>query len=122
MISNYLFEPKQDYLCLTITGPYDKSDFKLYPKIILEECKKGNLNKVLINALGVSGTDVPAMDRFFIGEEISNVISSKVKIAVAWPEKDIDKFAENVAVNRGSSICVLGNINSAEKWLLTGNR
>ena len=118
MNCNYSFEQKQDYLYLTISGDYNKDDFRRFPKIIMDECEKTGAEKVLINALNVSGTNVPAMERFYMGEEIARVIGSKVKIAVAWPEKDINKFAENVAVNRGGNICVLGDLVSAENWLL----
>jgi len=87
-------------------------------KIILDECEKEKKYKILINALNVAGTNIPTMDRFFIGEEIAKVIGPKIKIAVVWPEQDIDKFGETVAVNRGGFIRVLGNIASAEKWLV----
>ena len=59
------------------------------------------------------------MDRFFVGEKIANVLGGKIKLAVVWPEKDINKFAENVAINRGGNICVVGDIETAKKWLLS---
>ncbi|MEO6548210.1 MAG: hypothetical protein ABIN94_09430 [Ferruginibacter sp.] len=118
MQSNYLFENKRDYLYLTIDGIYNKEEFISYPKIISDECVKENISKVLINALNVKGTDVSILDRFSLGVQIAEVLSSKIKIAVIWPEKDINKFAENVASNRGGFIFVCGNVTEGENWLL----
>ena len=102
---------------MIITGEYNSSDFHSYPKTILAECEKERMSKVLVNALEVKGTNISTMDRFFLGEEISKTFGPKIKIAVAWPAQDINKFAETVALNRGAYIRVMGDINSAEKWL-----
>ena len=112
------FKSKSDYLYLTINGEYNKEDFILLPAIVAEESKKENIRKVLINALELNGTDVPIMDRFFIGEETAKVIGNRIKVAVIWPEKDITKFAETVAINRGGFLYVFGNISEGEEWLL----
>lgn len=47
-----------------------------------------------------------------------NTLGNKIKLAVAWPANDINKFFENVAVNRGCRVCVHDNIDAAENWLL----
>jgi hypothetical protein len=53
-----------------------------------------------------------------VGEKIAEMFPI-IKLAVAWPEKDIDKFAETVATNRGGFIQVVPDVETAEKWLLT---
>jgi len=118
MKSQYVFKKNEHYLSLIISGEYDKRDFLSYPVIILEECEKEQIHKVLIDALEVKRTDAPTMDRFLVGEAIANIVGNKIKMAVAWPGQDINRLFENVAVNRGSRVCVLDNINAAEQWLL----
>jgi len=118
MTSQYLFEKKENYLLLIISGAYDKEDFMAYPTLISEECKKEKIDKVLVNGLSLSGTNVPTMDRFFVAENIANILGPKVKIAVVWPKEHINKFAETVAVNRGSLIKVVDSIEAAQNWLL----
>ena len=121
MKSQFLFKKKQHYLYVLISGEYDKMDFLSYPVIITNECKKEHVDKLLIDALALSGTNTPIMDRFSIGEAIVNTFGNKIKMAVAWPGKDINKLCENVAVNRGSRVCILDSIEEAEKWLLDTN-
>ena len=118
MKSTYSIQRKENYLIIHLSGEYDKHDFLSYPPLIVKECDKEKIYKVLVNAVDLQNTDAPTMDRFFLGEAIANTIGSKIKIAVVWPLKDINKFGENVAVNRGSKVNVVGNVADAEKWLL----
>ena len=74
MKSQFLFKKKQHYLYVLISGEYDKMDFLSYPVIITNECKKEHADKLLIDALALSGTNTPIMDRFSIGEAIANVL------------------------------------------------
>jgi len=118
MKSNYTFQRKEEYLLLTISGEYEKIEFLSYPALIANECHKEKVFKVLVNALDLKNSNPPTMDRFFLGEEIAKVLGPKIKLAVVWPKKDINKFAENVAVNRGARVIAASEISEAEKWLL----
>lgn len=119
MKSQYVFEKKENYLLLVLSGEYDKEDFMLYPKIVAEACEKENVARVLVNCLSLKGTDVPTMDRFFVAEHIAGLLGSKVKLAVVWPKEHINKFAETVALNRGSLIKVVDSVETAQQWLLS---
>ena len=119
MKSNYLFEKHDNYITLVISGEYDKDDFLLYPKLILEKCEKENVDKILVDGSTLSGTNLPTMDRFFIAENIANLLRARVKLAVVWPKQHINRFAETVAVNRGSSMIVVDTLGAAHKWLLS---
>lgn len=103
---------------MVISGEYDLSDFKEYFKIVLERCAKEKTYKLLVNNLGVKGTDIPMIHKFALGEEIGKVIGSRLKGAVVWPVKHIDGFTETVAKNRGGNMQLFGDVESAEKWLL----
>lgn len=119
MKSNYHFEKRKDHLYIILSGEYDMDDFKAYPKVVHDICESEKIYKVLVHALDIKRSNVPTMDRFFIGEEAAKVLGQKIKIAVVWPENDIDKMAETVAVNRGGRMLVTGNVAMAEKWLLS---
>ncbi|MEO7766016.1 MAG: hypothetical protein ABIS01_01275 [Ferruginibacter sp.] len=118
MKSKYVIEKKSDYLSITISGEYEKADFLYYPKIVADACEQHGVFKVLINGLNIAGTDIPTMDRFFIGEDIAKTLGSKIKLAVVWPDEHINKFIETVAVNRGSFMIVVGKVSEAETWLM----
>jgi hypothetical protein len=118
MKSNFSFAKNDSYITLVITGEYDKVEFLSYPQLIVEQCKKEAVDKVMVDGSGLSGTDVPTMDRFFIGEKIANELRFKVKLAVVWPKEHINRFAETVAVNRGGSMIVVDTIDAAHNWLI----
>src|SRR4029079_2128394 len=113
----YSIERRKDYLCFTITGEYDTNEFKSHAEFLARECQKEKISKILVNALQMSGTNLTTMERYLVGEKIAEMFPT-IKLAVAWPEKDIDKFAETVAINRGGFIQVVPDVETAEKWLL----
>lgn len=115
-------EKKIDYLYFTISGEYNRADFTSYAALILKECGKHDIYKVLVNALQITGTDLSIMERYIVGEAVAQLFPSTIKLAVVWPEEDINKFAETVAVNRGVFVRVFPNIAAAEHWLLTPSR
>lgn len=119
MKSNYLFKRGKSYLYLTISGEYDFSDFENYIEIIKHECEKEKIFKVIMDVNDVVGTDVALADRFFLGEKSAKILGYKIKVAVVWPEKHINKFAETVSFNRGGNMYVVGDIKKAIEWILS---
>jgi len=118
MKSELAIELKDNFLYYTLSGEYDINEFMLYPKMVADDCEKANIYNVLINGLNVNGTNVPTMDRFFLGETIAKLLGSKIKLAIVWPGEHINKFTENVAVNRGTQLLIVGDIETAKEWLL----
>src|SRR5882724_4448208 len=110
MKSKYSFEKREGYLYLAVLGEYDKTDFLSYPKLIKDECEKEKIYKIIFDGSNVKGTNVPTIDRFFIGEEVANTLGSKIKLAVVWPAEHINKFVETVALNRGAYIWIFSNL------------
>ncbi|MBN2524558.1 MAG: STAS/SEC14 domain-containing protein [Bacteroidales bacterium] len=118
MIRNYSFEIRDGYLYMKISGKHESGDFVSYLKVISAECDKEKTNKILVDAMEVQEIVLSMMERFLLGEELAKIIKYKIKIAVVWPEKRINRFTETVAFNRGSIMRTFGNIQQAEKWLL----
>ena len=94
-----------------------KKIFMTYIDIIQSQCEKENMKKILVDLLNVSDINVPTMDRFYMGEKIAKVLGSKIKIAVVGPKEQINKFGENVAVNRGGRLFVAESFETARHWL-----
>ena len=121
MKSQFEYESKGDYLIFNIKGRYNRREFLTFPDVIKNRCEQENIYKVLINGLSVHGSNLSTTDRYFIGEKIGMVLQSRIKLAVVWPEKSIDKFAETVALNRGGNMRVLGSFDEAVEWLLASD-
>jgi len=119
MKSELVIVKKENFLYYTLSGKYDKNDFMLYPKMVADDCEKENIYNVLIHALKVKGTNLPTMDRYFLGETIAKILGPKIKLAIVWPGEHINKFTENVAVNRGTQLLIVGDFETAKEWLLT---
>jgi len=118
MESQFLFEVKEGYLQLNITGAYDIDVFLSLPAIIKAKCEKEKMFKVLVNGLDIKDADLTTSDRYFLGEKFGEEFRHYINIAVVWPAIYIDKFAETVALNRGGKMYVTGDFTTAEEWLL----
>lgn len=118
MKSEYTMEKRSNYLYFTLSGEYDKEDFLLYPKLVAAACEKEKIYKVLFNGLNLKNTNPPTMDRFIVGENIALILAPMIKLAAVWPEEHITKFAETVAVNRGTEFLIVGDLETAIEWLL----
>ena len=105
---------------LTVSGEYTLSDFITYIKMIAEECEKEKIYRALLNVLDVKESNIPNMDRFYLGTEVAKVLGSKIKIALVAQDENINKYGETVALNRGALINIVGNVATAEEWLLNG--
>jgi hypothetical protein len=57
------------------------------------------------------------MDRFMAGEAIARLFPSPFKVVALRSDDLMDKFAENVAVNRSANAIVLSDIDEAVRWL-----
>ena len=115
----FSIEKRAGYLyCKIPDRPYDRKAFISYAQRILQESEKANITRILVDGLDVKGADLSTMERYFIGEKVAEVFAPKIKLAVAWPEKHINRFAETVALNRGGYMHVVATIQAAEKWLL----
>ena len=118
MKSQYEFEVKEGYVQLNITGTYDFDIFLTLPDIIKAKCEIEKVYKVLVYGLDLKDANLSTTDRFFLGEKFGEEFRNYINIAVVWPAKYIDKFAERVALNRGGEMYVTGDFRTAEEWLL----
>ncbi len=118
MKSHYIFTNENDHLKMTLSGDYDFEDFVIYLKIIYAKCENEGNYKMLLDALGVEGIDIPTIERYYMGIEAAEQLNNKVKLAVVWHKEYVTYLGETVAVNRGANVSVFSSNDSAVKWLL----
>ncbi len=111
------FKNNERYLFSKIGGEWTKENtYKMLDEIKIEADKKG-FKLILINAIDLSLPD-NEMTRYFTGEKIASTFLS-YKIAICMRTERINKFAENVAVNRGATMLVCDTEKEGIDWLLS---
>jgi hypothetical protein len=75
---------------------------------VREEADTAGLERALIDMSEVTGP-IPNMERFFAGERVAAVVKGRIRLAVVAREEYINRFGENVAINRGARISVLSS-------------
>jgi hypothetical protein len=119
MKTNIEFEIKAGFLMVYVSGEWNKMEIINFIPVIRDKCKEQNKDRVLVDLHKITASVIQEMDRFYIGEALSKIIGSKIKIAALWEEKYINRFAETVALNRGARFKVFSDPDKAEKWLLS---
>jgi hypothetical protein len=110
------FEVFDEYLKVTLSGENPFAEIEDILKTIKSLSEKNNRARILIDAVNLS---VPReMEKFYIGELSVNMFGSKVKTAILSKPEQINKFLENVVVNRGGRLYVTSSEKEGLDWLL----
>ena len=111
-----LINQESNYLLFKVQGEYSLDAFKsLFSKIHEESMEKGYKN-ILVDISEVSGT-MGGMDSYTLGETASRIWGN-LKIAFVYRGEQINKFFENVVVNRGVQTIIVQDVNLALEWLI----
>ncbi|MCI0555626.1 MAG: hypothetical protein L0287_32170, partial [Anaerolineae bacterium] len=102
-----------------MSEPYSLELFMSTIREIDEQCRKENLNKVLVDLRKMEG-DPSILDRYQIGVEIANVWGPRYRVAGVAKAEMINKMIENTAVNRGARLLATSDIELAMEWLGIG--
>ena len=115
------FEDRGSYLLAHITGLGESLETTRSTwRTIAAECKERGVAKVLILE-DIEG-QLPFMEQYAFADGLGQIGFNGIKVAFvdARPEHFINnKFAEDVAVNRGAHGRMLKNVAEAEAWLLS---
>ena len=114
----YSFENKGNYIEMKLTGSYKRERFITYPKILFEECQKQKIFVALLDASDVTDAKVTDADKITAVLEMASRFGYILKLAIIWPEKNFSKDTETVARNRGVSILITADKQTALNWLL----
>ena len=113
------FEIKKEYIHFKITGEYDKSkDFEKI-KDLCNITKQHKCSKVLIDIRGFNYS-LGTFERFNLSEYWVEICkeSGYIKTAILGLERKMDKFSENVVINRGFEFRLFTDEKKAVNWLI----
>ena len=104
------------YLVAYVSGSLTLKSGKDLIDVIAHESKRRGYDLFLVDMLQ-TGPPQKEIDRYYLGEYAALTLHDGLKLAVVYPEKFINKFFENTAVNRGVEVTVVGNREKALEWL-----
>lgn len=104
-----------DYLLVRLEGQWTRDNIQQAIADIAGLAQEQGHNRILVDARGLSEPEND-LQRFEAGEHIARMWRG-LKVVVIYPEKWINKFTENTAVNRGVDMMVVSDYGRAEKWL-----
>jgi hypothetical protein len=115
---NYAFEATPDVLMVKAGGAYEPAAAEAMINAIVEQCRRTGLRRVLLDAAKLEGSP-SNLERYRIGIHIAERMRA-VRMAVVDGGGAIDKFVEDVAVNRGAQLLATSDREQAVLWLGAG--
>jgi hypothetical protein len=104
-------------LVCTVTGKWVTEELKTFIDTISCKMKTLGYKKILAEMSSVKGPP-PEMDRFFMGEYVASVLRG-AKVAIVYKKIYANRFFEDTAVNRGASVMVFPDRETALQWLMS---
>ena len=111
------FKVFDDYLKIHLSGEYLHSEINEILMTIKKLSEENNRSRIFVDAWDFP--DIPDMKKFYIGELGAKMFGSTIKIAMLRKSEHINKFTENVAVNRGGILYIVSDEQEAIRWLLS---
>lgn len=110
-------EHRTGYLAVAARGPWDLSRVKDHMIKVQKASEEAGLSRVLIDFRMM---DPPSqqIDRFHAGVHAAAVWKPPMRVAGIWFWENIDRFAEDTAVNRGAVFRMFTDEPRALAWLL----
>ena len=114
------YEERAGYLIVAACGQWTEMAVKQAIEDLRNEADKRDFIRIFLDLRELLP---PAHEtiRFFTGEHIAKIWRSPFKVAVIARPERINKFTENVAVNRGATFAVFSEKTAALEWLLEGS-
>ena len=110
------FEDTGDYLHIRVRGDWARQEIIAGIRNVAERAQNAGQTRVLLDIREFSAPN-NELDRFMAGEAIAKFFPSSFKIVAVRSADLMDKFAENVAVNRGANFMVVSDFDEAVSWL-----
>ena len=114
-------EQKPGYLHFTVTGRNSPDAVASYMQEVIQQVAARRCPRVLIEEK-LEGPRLGTMDVFVMvtaGAKRYHGMLEALAFVDVNAEGGVMRFAEDVAVNRGIPVRVFGNVEGAEKWLLS---
>ena len=109
-------EVLDNYLLCRAAGQWTRDEAERIIEEIAELATNQGYDRVLVDAQKLSAPQME-LDRYLAGKHIA-MEWHRLKVAIIYPQDQINKFTENTAVNRGALLIVVSEFGDAENWLL----
>ena len=118
MVMQVEIDPQTDHLLTVVSGSFDHAKLAAMLKDIFAASSCHGLRRILIDIRTLEG-DLSVMARYDFGRIAAELQREPVRIAVLGTEAQLwpDRFAENVANNRGVQTKVSTDLVEALAWL-----
>ena len=117
MSSQIIYDEKENFLKIKYSGYENIEEFNNSLEKAFKICKEKNFPNIILDIFEVNFDLISFTDKFIAGEKIAELFNYPSKIAVLAPRKSHDRFAEDVATNRGANIRSFIDIDKAIEWL-----
>jgi hypothetical protein len=111
------FSVLESHLLVSLAGKYPALELKELLTQIRNKADDCQRTEILIDAILIEAPR-SEMERYVVGEMFAALFRTDQRIAVVYRPELINRFAENVAVNRGAQLAVFDSVASALPWLL----
>jgi len=112
------FKIEDDYLYAHVCGQWEIDTTQKALIEIQAKATEAKLTRILIDCLELSPPQ-SEMARYSAGETIATIFGPPYKVVVVIKAEIINKFAENVAINRGANFLVVDDLAVGLEWLLS---
>lgn len=109
------FEVFDDYLKIRLSGGNFFSEIEEILTAIKKLSEENNRTNILVDAVNLP--DVTDMEKYYIGSMGAAMYRGKIKVALLRKQEHINKFTQNVAVNRGGRLFISSDEQEALRWL-----
>jgi len=112
------FRIEDGYLRVHVVGVWESTSAKHALATIRDGAAANQLTRILMDCAALSRPR-SEMVRFDTGEAIATILRHPYKTVAILPPELINRFAENVAVNRGANFLVTHDGDAGLQWLLS---
>ena len=116
MNTEFVVTRNAGYLLIKVTCDYSLPTGQAIIDRVLAESQKYKENNILLDMREVNGS-IPGLDRYELGEFASIRWKQPLRVAIIGKAEEINKFFENVAVNRFVRTFVVPDLHTAVEWL-----
>jgi len=110
------FTFRGDFVYGEFQEEYDYTRTQDYIKQSINLCRQNDCNKMLMDIRGVTGK-ISTWDRFKLAQYLLNNYGRNMRVVVVYRPEDVNRFFEDVVVNRGGKFRIFTDLASACKWL-----
>ena len=107
------------YLIVTVCGQWELGKAKQEMEALRDEANKRGHTRILVDVREMS-PQKSDLTRYYTGEYIAKILPYPFRVAAIDSPEFINRFVENVAVNRGAFFAAFSQEKDAIEWLMKG--